>query len=361
MNKREEVERNDKRIMEENKKKKNISFPKKVWYSITKFEQYPTMATDGIWNAIRYLMVITAIVAIFSMVGTLIKLNKSVWKISEYIEQNIPDFTFEDGKVSMDIDAPVIIKDFEYNAIEKIIINPLADTDESKEQSEKDEMVSGITLFFFKDQIVLKSKMSDENIQTQEYTYNDFIANYTKEDITSFNKADLVNYMRSSQIMPFYASYALTAFIGLFITGLVYALLDTVRVAIFGWITAVIAKIKMKFVAIYNMAVYAFTLPMILEIIYIIINYFVDFKIKYFQVAYTTIAFIYLAAAIFILKDDFIKKMQEVMRIKQEQKNVREEIQKQEEKNDKPEDDENQDQKEKKENNDEDEPQGSEA
>ena len=113
------------------------------------------------------------------------------------------------------------------------------------------------------------------------------------------------------------------------------------------------------------MAVYSFTLPMILEIIYIIINYFTDFKIKYFQVAYTTIAFIYLAAAIFILKDDFIKKMQEVLRIKQEQKNVREEIKQQEEENDESEDGKDEDEQKKKENdeddNNDDEPQGSEA
>ena len=99
----------------------------------------------------------------------------------------------------------------------------------------------------------------------------------------------------------------------------------------------------------------------------IIINYFTDFKIKYFQVAYTTIAFIYLAASIFILKDDFIKKMQEVLRIKQEQKNVREEIKQQEEKKDESEDDkdEDEDEQKKKENdeddNNDDEPQGSEA
>ena len=126
---------------------------------------------------------------------------------------------------------------------------------------------------------------------------------------------------------PFYTSYATTMFIYLLLTDIIYLLLDTFRIAVFGWITAVVAKIKMKFSAIYNMAIYSFTLPMILNIIY----YFIDFKIKYFEVAYTTIAYIYLAAAIFILKDDFIKKMQEVMKIRQEQKNVREEIKRQEE------------------------------
>lgn len=77
------------------------------------------------------------------------------------------------------------------------------------------------------------------------------------------------------------------------------------------------------------------TLPMYKYYIFNCKIYFIDFKIKYFEVAYTTIAYIYLAAAIFILKDDFIKKMQEVMKIRQEQKNVREEIKRQEEKKEK--------------------------
>ena len=349
--------------MEENKKLANISFPKKVWYSITKFEQYPTMATEGLGKAIKYLMIMVVIVTVFSIIGSVIKVNKLVWNISEYIEQNIPDFKFEDGKISMDINDPIIIDNFEYKGIEKVVVNTLADTDEIKEQSEKDKMVAGITIFFFKDEIVLKSKIDDGNIQTQSYTYTDFIANYTKEDITTFNKNELIDYMRSNRIMPFYASYAVTMFIGLFITGMVYAILDTLRVAIFGWVTAVIAKIKMKFVAIYNMAVYSFTLPMILEIIYLVINYFTDFTIKYFQVAYTTIAYIYLAASIFILKDDFIKKMQELIRVKQEQKNVREEIKKQEDKKENPETEKKEQKKKgkKEEEEDDDEPQGSEA
>ena len=33
----------------------NINFFKKVWYSITKFEKYPEMATEGLGRALKYL------------------------------------------------------------------------------------------------------------------------------------------------------------------------------------------------------------------------------------------------------------------------------------------------------------------
>ena len=321
------------------------------------------MATEGISRAIRYLIILTAIVAVFSVVGSILKVNKQIWKVSEYIEQNVPDFTFEDGKVSMNLEEPIILTETGYNAIEKVVIDPSAENSEDKEKEKNDEIVPGVTIFFFKDQIVLNNKIDDDNIQTQEYTYNEFITNYTKEEITNFNKSELIDYMRSSRMNNFYEKYSITIFTGLFLTGIIYAFLDTLRVALFGWITAVIAKIKMKFSAVYTMSIYAFTFPMLLEIVYIVINYFTDFTIKYFQVAYTTIAYIYLAAAIFILKDDFIKKMQEVMKIKQEQKNVREEIRRQEEKKEEPKEDKEQKKKEDKEDDesDGDEPQGSEA
>ena len=61
----------------------------------------------------------------------------------------------------------------------------------------------------------------------------------------------------------------------------------------------------------------------------------------YFQVAYITIAYICLAATIFIIKDDFIKKMQEVEKIKQEQLKVREEIKEEQEKKEEEDKDEN--------------------
>ena len=39
---------------EQNKTKK-IGFFKKVWYSITKFERYPEMATEGVGSTFAYL------------------------------------------------------------------------------------------------------------------------------------------------------------------------------------------------------------------------------------------------------------------------------------------------------------------
>jgi len=318
--------------MEGKEKVVKIGFFKKVWYSITKFEQYPTMAMEGLKRAIKYLVMLTAIVTIFITLGSLIQMKMMVEDLAEYVQNNIPEFSYTNGNLAMEIDETMIIEDIQYIDIDRIAINTLIETDEQKQQMEKDNLVVGTTVFFFNDEIILEIKTENDEIVRQSYTYNDFVTSYVGEYIENFDKADFLKFLRSDKMYTFYLSYGTSIFIYLLFINIMVALLDALEIAILGLITTTIARIRMKFVALYNIAIYSLTLPMILNIFYIVINYFTNFTITYFQVAYITIAYIYLAATIFILKDDFIRKMQEVEIIKQEQLKVREEINREEEK-----------------------------
>lgn len=349
--------------MKENKVK-NINFFKKIWYSITKFEQYPAMAAEGIKTSTRYLLILITLVTVAAMVGSLLQTNKLMKDLAQYIQENIPEFSYNDGKLEMNTEEPIVINDIQYQGIDRIVIDPSADTAEQKEKDKTDNSMEGIIVFLFKDEIVLVGKTSEsDKTAEQVYTYSNFIQSYTGTDIQSFNKTDFTNYLTSERMIPFYTRYGLSIFIYLLIMNVIYALLDAFEIAILGWITGSLAKIKIKFSALYSMAAYALTLPIFLNIIYIIINYFTTFSIKYFQVAYIAIAYIYLAATIFILKDDLIRKMQEVEKIREEQKNVKEEIKEQENKKEEPEEkkQEKDEKKEQKEDDDGEEPQGSEA
>ena len=222
-------------------------------------------------------------------------------------------------------------------------------------------------VFFLNDEIVLETKLENGELLRQPYTYSEFIKSYLGKNAESFNKTEFVEYLTSEKMLTFYTQYGVLMFIYLLIVNIIVALLDALEIAVLGLITAIMARIKMKFTPIFNMAIYSLTLPIILNILYIVINYFTDFTITYFQVAYITIAYIYLAAAIFILKDDFIKRQQEVEKIKQEQIKVREEIrrleeeEKQEKQRKKKEKEKEKENKEKEDNNRGEEPKGSEA
>lgn len=318
--------------MEENKTQK-INFFKKVWYAVTKFEKYPDMASEGIKSTIKYLFIATAIVTVFIVIGSLMQMHEMVVKLADYIGTNIPEFSYTENGINMDITEPMIIEvdDKEYNGIDRVYINPNIESDEEKTKAQEENSVVGVTIFFFKDQIKLINKNEDNQTVVEPYTYKDFIMSYTGEEVNSFSKQELVEYMKSDRMNNYYRKYVMALFIYLVVMNFIYALLDSLKLAVLGWITSITARVRMNLLAIYNMSIYALTLPMILNIIYVVINYFTNFTITYFPVAYLTIAYIYLAASIFIIKDDFMKKQEEVEKIKQEQIKVREEIKQKEE------------------------------
>ena len=111
--------------------------------------------------------------------------------------------------------------------------------------------------------------------------------------------------------------------------------------SLFGLITSIIAKIQMRYRAIFNMSVYAITLSTILQLIYSLVTLFTDFNIKYFDFMYSAISFVCLAAAIFMIKSDFIKQQIEMMKVieikkqeQQEEQKEKKEEKKEEEKED---------------------------
>lgn len=317
--------------MEEKQKVEKNNFLKKAWYSITKFEQYPTMAMEGLKRAIKYLAILMAIVSIFIMINSLLELKELMVDVANYIQNNIPEFSYSDGTLNLQTEDTMVIEELKDAGIDRLVINTIAENDEQKSVIENKCVVNGITVFLFKDQLIFEAKMEENEIVRQTYTYSEFIATYTGENIESFDKASLIQYMTSEKMTIFYIRFGVAIFIYLLIINISVGLLDVLEIALLGWITTSVARIRMKFVAIYNMAIYSLTLPIVLKLLYIILNYFTDFTITYFQVAYITIAYIYLAASIFILKDDFIKKMQEVEKIKQEQLKVRKEIEEEQE------------------------------
>ena len=94
-----------------------------------------------------------------------------------------------------------------------------------------------------------------------------------------------------------------------------------------------LARIKMRYVAVFNMSAYALTLSVILNMLYVAVNIFVTFNMEYFQVMYVAVAAIYLVAAILILKADFMKKQLELMKIAEAEAIVKKEMEQEEKDN----------------------------
>lgn len=103
-------------------------------------------------------------------------------------------------------------------------------------------------------------------------------------------------------------------------------LIDAIFLALLAYITSIIARVRLKPAAAYNIAVYSLSLPVILNLVYIVANILTGFVIEYFQLVYTAIASIYVVATVLIIRSDVIKKQAELNRIMSEQEKVRQEM-----------------------------------
>lgn len=136
---------------------------------------------------------------------------------------------------------------------------------------------------------------------------------------------ELINYVKNNNNAELYLTFGLSTAVYIFATYFILGLFDALLVCIVGIIISRITRIRLKYKPIYIMSIYALTLPIILNCIYIIVNVFTGFTIGYFPIVYNVIAYIYVVTAILMIKTDFIEQQRELMKIISEQEKVRKE------------------------------------
>ncbi|MBR6033173.1 MAG: DUF1189 family protein [Clostridia bacterium] len=159
----------------------------------------------------------------------------------------------------------------------------------------------------------------------------------TQEYITQ----DMIDKLQTTPQGQLYVSFYLVSTIYIFGVYTVMAIIDVVLLSLLGLLTSRIIRISLRYSPIFNISIYSLTLSIVLNCIYVFINSFTNFEIKYFQIMYNAIAYIYLVTAILMIRSEMIKQELELAKLAEEQKKVREEIDEQtekpEEKQEKPE------------------------
>lgn len=303
-------------MAEENVKK--IGFFKRIFLSVKEFEQYVMLASENMSVAIKYLLKLMLIfVAVITCVF-MYQFYTYFQKSTMYINENINEIQYANNELSIDKgDKKEIITD--NSVIPYILIDTDALEEEVLSYNEKlGEYESGIIIL--KDKIIYKNGLLSNSL---EYNYKDIMGKY---NITEFNKQDVSNFITQANNFSTYASLFIAMFISLYIIYTFSTIVDVFMLAVLGFIVSRIAGMKMRFKATFNIGIYALTLPILLNIIYIIINNLTGFEVKYFSWMYTTISYIYVIVAILLIKTDFIDKQAELMKIIEEQEKVRQEI-----------------------------------
>ncbi len=162
--------------------------------------------------------------------------------------------------------------------------------------------------------IVLSNKMivSSQSLKSQEeIEYVNLI------NINIDNKAELLTMLNSSAFAGSYIIFFVTMLIYLFVVYAVSNLVDAIILGTLGYLFARIVKLRLKYKATFNIGAYALTLPIILNLIYILINTFTGFEIRYFQWMYTSISYIYVVVAILMIKTEIINQRIQLIKLKE--------------------------------------------
>lgn len=296
-------------------KNAKLGFIQKVVCSIFKVETYPEMAAQGCPRTIKYLMTIVLIFGIVCAIFSASISKKSINDAIKYIEEESPNISYKNGTLNFETNDAYEFKNDKLNI--NLIINTNEVTEEQIQNYKKSLNKVDFGIIALKDRIVLAS-------QKAELFYTDIF------NINEFGKQDIINYLKENSIV-YVSGIGFTTLLVTFIVYLIIKVVNVLVISLTGVIASRFVGIKMRYIAIFNMSVYSITLSSILELIYLILNMFTTFNIKYFDVMYMGVATIYLITALFMLKLDYIQHNQELSKILEIQKQVKREIEQEKE------------------------------
>ena len=86
---------------EKDEELKKIKFFKRLWFSISKIEKYPDMAAEGLKRALGYLIKIVMLITLVISAGMIYQTHTLIQKGVNYLKNEIPEFAYKDGILSM--------------------------------------------------------------------------------------------------------------------------------------------------------------------------------------------------------------------------------------------------------------------
>lgn len=316
------------------KEKNKMSFFKKFIISIKDFEKYGMFVKESIGQTIIYILLL---ILIFSITLTAASAKGIIDNFNSYIsdiKEEIYSINYQNGTISINENEKLEIESSKLiNG--KILIDTSELSDEEIDSYEKELDEEKNFIIILKDSIIIKNEMVTENFRAsyseleennaiEVNLFKNIIDNWTSDNNNTINILLIL-----SSFGLWYYAYILDALVNILVLSFIC------------YITSKILKLDNKFLSAFNIATHAITLPIVLNLIYVIIRLYTDFEIPYFGIMYYGIAYVYIITALFMMKSDNMKMQMDLQKIKEVGEQVKEELEnrKQEEKNQREKDD----------------------
>lgn len=296
--------------MEQDIQQKNkIGFFTRIKFAIFKLEDYGMFLGENLKVAIKYFFVLILLVSVIVAVATTYDFYNVMNRMKNYIENELPEFTYEEGILNFSSQVDAYDEKYDF----RLIINTSESIDE-KQISEYKGKVNEFGMILLKDKVIFLSNGTE-----LEETYLKLLEGY---NISINNKTDLENQISNPTINNLIGIAFIYNFIALFVSNIISTISDILILSIFGWIASRLCNINFKIRPIIVLAIYSLTLSIVLATLYTIVYMFTGFYIEYFNIIYLLIAYIYMVAAIFMIKYDFMKQTEELQKIIEVQEKI---------------------------------------
>ena len=305
-------------------KTKKQGFFKNVKNSIFNFDSYQEFAMQDMKKGIFYFLKLSILFSVvISIVFAALQVTVTVPNVKKFIEGDIPNFSYSNGTLDLQSEEPVTIDKI---ADDVLIIADTKELDDAKINEYKDKInLYEIGVLILKDKIYLKNAYTLSEIQ--EMTLSDIESVYGKSE---FTKQDILNDMNSINMISLCISLVFTVFLGFFLIFVFMSILDIIILALLSNIIAMLSRVKMKASALVNISIHAMTLPIVLLLAYAVVLLTTGFEIKYFNIMYRGISYIYVFTAIFLIRQNLIKQQIELTTIVQKQQELKKELEEKE-------------------------------
>lgn len=319
--------------MKEKKEKKEVevskySFIEKLKYSITNIKKYDEMSEESLKFPYIYILTLMAILISFIAISLVYQSQKLVKDGMEIVNQKIDTITYQNGEISVKGTGENPIE-FEGNAISHLVgiekIKLVVDTEAKVDQDTIQEYTDMIGTNN-RGLIILKNEVVSINVVksgTTEIALTDFLNKYfinknqnantvnSIEDtailettLNGASKDSLMSYFSNTFTPQYYFQSFFIYYLMYFVLFTLVLIIEINILAVVGFVITKIAKTKIKFEKIAKIAVYAFTLSTILNILYSILNYITGLYIPAFQLIYELLAYGYMILAILRIKKE---------------------------------------------------------
>lgn len=274
-----------------------IGFFKRVKLAIFNLEKYSIFANEKFSKALKYLLLLILIVTIVLSIASTIQLSNEAGKLINYVKSDeLPDFEIKDGK--LEAGGIVNAYDEEYNS--RLIIDTTEDiSDEVIDGYKKEVRDANYSAILLKDKLFYKFDVNQS--EALEASYSEVTTLFGTSELSK--EKVVKEYLNDDNLFKLRMVLWVYAFLTVLLLNIITLLEDIIIIGVFGWIAAKIARVNLTIGKTMSLGIYSLTLSIILSTIYSVVFSFTGFEIKYFEIMYMIIAYIYIVAAIMIMKD----------------------------------------------------------